>query len=59
MAEEDLPSVMVPVRSVVLVDVTAVMDKVVEPLEPLLGDKVIHDGLLTVSQAKLEVIATL
>ena len=47
-----------PVREEVLVEVYAVMVKLVEPLEPVEGETVIHEGLLTVSQEKFEVMVT-
>ena len=49
----------VPVREDVLVEAAAVTVTLVVPLEPLVFDNVIHEGVLMVSQLKLEVMVTL
>jgi len=56
---DEFPSVIVPVREEVLVEVSAVIVTLVVPLEPLVFDSVIHVGVLITSQEKLEVIVTL
>ena len=58
-AADDLPMDIVPVRDDVLVEAAAVTVTLVVPLEPLVFDSVIHEGVLITSQEKLEVIDTL